>query len=163
MIEVIDLVKHYRASDGSVVRAVDGVSLSVAPGEIVGFLGPNGAGKSTTMRILSGTMSGTSGRATIWGISVALDPAGAKGEDFHSLVDNAQSPTIFVVARSNQVYPAYLITYCDEEEDGEDVERLHEQRPEAAAAARGGWCLSKGEEFGEHGVVREGRVGEWER
>jgi ABC-2 type transport system ATP-binding protein len=50
----------------------------VAPGEIVGFLGPNGAGKSTTMRILAGTMSGTSGRAAIWGISVALDPAGAK-------------------------------------------------------------------------------------
>jgi len=50
----------------------------VAPGEIVGFLGPNGAGKSTTMRILAGTMSGTSGRAAIWGVSVALDPAGAK-------------------------------------------------------------------------------------
>ena len=58
--------------------AVEDLSFSVAPGEIVGFLGPNGAGKSTTMRILSGTMSGTSGRATIWGVSVALDPAGAK-------------------------------------------------------------------------------------
>ncbi|MEK0438640.1 MAG: hypothetical protein RL444_247 [Verrucomicrobiota bacterium] len=60
------------------LTAVEDLSFSVAPGEIVGFLGPNGAGKSTTMRILAGTMSGTSGRAAIWGVSVALDPAGAK-------------------------------------------------------------------------------------
>lgn len=60
------------------LTAIEDLSFSVAPGEIVGFLGPNGAGKSTTMRILSGTMSGTSGRAAIWGVSVALDPAGAK-------------------------------------------------------------------------------------
>lgn len=60
------------------LTAIEDLSFSVAPGEVVGFLGPNGAGKSTTMRILSGTMSGTSGRATIWGVSVALDPAGAK-------------------------------------------------------------------------------------
>jgi len=60
------------------LTAVEDLSFSVATGEIVGFLGPNGAGKSTTMRILAGTMSGTSGRAAIWGVSVALDPAGAK-------------------------------------------------------------------------------------
>jgi ABC-2 type transport system ATP-binding protein len=60
------------------LTAIEDLSFSVAPGEIVGFLGPNGAGKSTTMRILSGTMPGTSGRATIWGKSVALDPAEAK-------------------------------------------------------------------------------------
>jgi ABC-2 type transport system ATP-binding protein len=60
------------------LTAVEDLSFSVAPGEIVGFLGPNGAGKSTTMRILAGTMAGTSGRAAIWGVSVALDPAGAK-------------------------------------------------------------------------------------
>ena len=60
------------------LTTVEDLSFSVAPGEIVGFLGPNGAGKSTTMRILAGTMSGTSGRAAIWGVSVALDPVGAK-------------------------------------------------------------------------------------
>ncbi len=60
------------------LTAVEDLSFSVAPGEIVGFLGPNGAGKSTTMRSLAGTMSCTSGRASIWGVSVALDPAGAK-------------------------------------------------------------------------------------
>ena len=60
------------------LTAVEDLTFSVAPGEIVGFLGPNGAGKSTTMRILSGTMAGTSGRASIWGVSVALNPAEAK-------------------------------------------------------------------------------------
>src|SRR6059058_4742442 len=35
-------------------RAVDGISFSVTPGEIVGFLGPNGAGKSTTMKMITG-------------------------------------------------------------------------------------------------------------
>jgi ABC-2 type transport system ATP-binding protein len=60
------------------LTAIEDLSFTVAPGEIVGFLGPNGAGKSTTMKILAGTMAGTSGRATIWGESVSLNPAGAK-------------------------------------------------------------------------------------
>ena len=73
MIKVEHLTKKY-----GTFTAVNDISFEVAKGEIVGFLGPNGAGKSTTMRILAGTMSGTSGRAAIWGVSVALDPAGAK-------------------------------------------------------------------------------------
>ena len=60
------------------LTAVDGVSFSVAPGEIVGFLGPNGAGKSTTMRILAGRLLANSGRASVCGESIALDPAGAR-------------------------------------------------------------------------------------
>lgn len=60
------------------LTAVEDLSFSVAPGEIVGFLGPNGAGKSTTLRILAGRLLATSGRAAIWGESVALNPAGAK-------------------------------------------------------------------------------------
>ncbi len=60
------------------LTAIEDLSFTVAPGEIVGFLGPNGAGKSTTMKILAGTMAGTSGRATIWGESVSLNPSAAK-------------------------------------------------------------------------------------
>lgn len=56
------------------MKAVDGVSFKIKKGEIVGFLGPNGAGKSTTMKILSGLMPATSGRAYICGVSVANDP-----------------------------------------------------------------------------------------
>lgn len=56
------------------MKAVDNVSFKIKKGEIVGFLGPNGAGKSTTMKILSGLMPATSGRAYICNISVANDP-----------------------------------------------------------------------------------------
>ncbi len=49
------------------VRAVDGVSFTVEPGEIVGFLGPNGAGKTTTLKMLSGLLHPTGGDATVLG------------------------------------------------------------------------------------------------
>jgi ABC-2 type transport system ATP-binding protein len=49
-------------------RAVDGVSFSVAPGEILGFLGPNGAGKSTTIKMLTGQLRPESGSITILGL-----------------------------------------------------------------------------------------------
>lgn len=50
-----------------VVNAVDGVSFTVEPGEIVGFLGPNGAGKTTTLKMLSGLLHPTAGSATVLG------------------------------------------------------------------------------------------------
>jgi ABC-2 type transport system ATP-binding protein len=62
MIEARGLSKRY----GEVV-AVDDVSFSVAPGEVVGFLGPNGAGKTTTMRMLTGFLPPTDGSAEIAG------------------------------------------------------------------------------------------------
>jgi ABC-2 type transport system ATP-binding protein len=49
------------------VRAVDGVSFEVEPGEIVGFLGPNGAGKTTTLKMLSGLLHPTGGTAHVLG------------------------------------------------------------------------------------------------
>ncbi|MDB5137576.1 MAG: ATP-binding cassette protein [Mucilaginibacter sp.] len=50
-------------------KAVDGISFSAAPG-VLGFLGPNGAGKSTTMKILTGFIPQTSGKATVCGFDV---------------------------------------------------------------------------------------------
>jgi ABC-2 type transport system ATP-binding protein len=49
------------------IRAVDGLSFSVAPGERIGFLGPNGAGKTTTLKILSGLLHPTSGEVAVAG------------------------------------------------------------------------------------------------
>lgn len=65
MIKVEHLTKRYAG-----FTAIENLSFEVAKGEIVGFLGPNGAGKSTTMRILSGCMPATAGRASIAGFDV---------------------------------------------------------------------------------------------
>ena len=51
------------------VRAVDGISLEVAPGTVFGFLGPNGAGKTTTIRLLLGLLDPTSGEIEVLGLN----------------------------------------------------------------------------------------------
>lgn len=66
MIEAINLVKTF----GS-LRAVDGVSFQIRPGEIYGFLGPNGAGKTTTLRMLTGTLFPTSGSVKVLGMEMS--------------------------------------------------------------------------------------------
>jgi ABC-2 type transport system ATP-binding protein len=53
------------------VRAVDGISFDLAPGEVVGFLGPNGAGKTTTLKMLSGLLHPTAGTASVLGFTPA--------------------------------------------------------------------------------------------
>jgi sodium transport system ATP-binding protein len=78
MIEVVDLVKDYRAGDGSVVHAVDRISFGVAAGETVGLLGANGAGKTTTLRVLATLLKPTSGTARVAGHDVVADPVGVR-------------------------------------------------------------------------------------
>jgi ABC-2 type transport system ATP-binding protein len=60
------------------LTAIRGVSFEVAKGEVVGFLGPNGAGKTTTMRILTGYLPPSEGRAIVGGFDLARDPREAK-------------------------------------------------------------------------------------
>jgi ABC-2 type transport system ATP-binding protein len=74
MIELDSLSKHF----GDLV-AVDGISLSVAKGEVLGFLGPNGAGKSTTMKMIAGFIEPTAGTARVCGLDVTEQPVAVKG------------------------------------------------------------------------------------
>jgi len=79
LLEVIELSKEFPTPDGPVKRAVDAVSFRVEAGEIYGLLGPNGAGKTTTLRIVSGLMHPTSGRAVVNGVDATLDAARVRG------------------------------------------------------------------------------------
>ena len=60
------------------VLAVDNLSLSIAPGEIFTCLGPNGAGKTTTIKVMTGLLRPTKGRARIMGYDIQLKPVEAK-------------------------------------------------------------------------------------
>ncbi len=73
MIEVENLVRQFGA-----FTAVDNLSFSVAPGEVLGFLGPNGAGKSTTMKMLTGFLRPTSGSVRVFGTDMWQQPLPAK-------------------------------------------------------------------------------------
>jgi len=73
VIEVQHLTKRYGPT-----TAVDDISFRVEKGEILGFLGPNGAGKTTTMRVLTGYMPPTEGRAVVAGYDIFDQPIEAK-------------------------------------------------------------------------------------
>jgi ABC-2 type transport system ATP-binding protein len=84
-IRVRNLTKHYTVAEREggllaslrsvvrrrhrVVRAVDGISFDLDPGEIVGFLGPNGAGKTTSLKVLSGLLHPTNGEVAVLGFT----------------------------------------------------------------------------------------------
>ncbi len=73
MIKATSLTKRYGA-----LTAVCDLNLAVKPGEIFGFLGPNGAGKTTTIKMLTGLLVPTAGKAEICGIDVQKEPVKAK-------------------------------------------------------------------------------------
>jgi ABC-2 type transport system ATP-binding protein len=69
MLEIHGLTKRYNG-----IAAIDGVSFSIRPGEILGYLGPNGAGKSTTVKILTGLIEPTAGEILFRGFDVRQHP-----------------------------------------------------------------------------------------
>ena len=73
MIEAENLRKNF----GPLV-AVDNISFTARPGEVLGLLGPNGAGKTSTMRMMTGFIAPSSGTATIYGHNIEKDPVAAK-------------------------------------------------------------------------------------
>ncbi len=87
-VETHDLVREYKGG----LRAVDGVSLTVAAGGVFGFLGPNGAGKSTTVRMLTTLLRPTSGTARVAGFDVMSDPDAVRRRIGVALQDAAIDP-----------------------------------------------------------------------
>jgi len=73
MLEIDGLYKTFGA-----VKAVNGVSMSVPAGQVLGFLGPNGAGKSTTMKMVAGFLDPDEGSARICGNDIVVSPKEAK-------------------------------------------------------------------------------------
>ena len=73
MIHVQHLTKAYGA-----FRAVDDLSFTVAPGEVVGLIGPNGAGKTSTLRCIVGIHAPTAGTVTVGGCDIVAQPVDAK-------------------------------------------------------------------------------------
>jgi putative ABC transport system ATP-binding protein len=71
MLQLSNVVKHYQAGDGEVVQAVDGVSLSVAAGELVALYGPSGSGKTTLLMLIAGLLSPDSGSIMVDGQDIS--------------------------------------------------------------------------------------------
>jgi ABC-2 type transport system ATP-binding protein len=87
-IEVEGLVRDFKGG----VRAVDGIDLAVAGGEIYGFLGPNGAGKSTTVLILTTLLPPTAGSARVAGFDVVRQGSAVRRVIGASLQESALDP-----------------------------------------------------------------------
>ncbi|CAM3069352.1 ATP-binding cassette domain-containing protein [Paracoccus nototheniae] len=101
LVEMIDIEKHFGG-----VRAVDHVSVSLYPGEVLGLLGHNGAGKSCLMRILSGAMAPSSGEIRVNGQPVSFsEPNDARAKGIETiyqtlaLADHLDAPANLFLGR----------------------------------------------------------------
>ena len=100
-IVVQDLTRDYNG-----LRAVDGITFDVEPGEIFGYLGPNGAGKTTTIKMLTGQLRPTSGTAQVVGCDVVEDRQELKPQI--GVVFEYQNIYERLTARDNLVFSARL-------------------------------------------------------
>ncbi len=100
-IEVVSLSRSFNG-----LRALDGISFVVLPGEIFGFLGPNGAGKTTTIRILTGQLRPSSGSAQVAGCDVVTGRQELKPQI--GVVFEYQNLYLRLSARDNLVFNANL-------------------------------------------------------
>jgi ABC-2 type transport system ATP-binding protein len=104
MMKAIQTENLVREFDGR--RAVDGLTFSVEQGEIFGFLGPNGAGKTTTIRMLTGQLRPTSGRASVMGCDVVEQREAMKPQI--GVVFDSQNLYLRLSARDNLNFYARL-------------------------------------------------------
>jgi putative ABC transport system ATP-binding protein len=71
VLELRELVKHYRAGDGGLVRAVDGVTLQIGAGELVVLYGPSGSGKTTLIKLIAALLAPDSGEVIVDGREIS--------------------------------------------------------------------------------------------
>jgi ABC-2 type transport system ATP-binding protein len=117
-IEVESLVRVFKGD----VRAVDGIDLRVAPGEIYGFLGPNGAGKSTTVLVLTTLLPPTSGSARVAGLDVVRQGAEVRRAIGASLQESALDP--FLTGREHMRLQSALHGLPKDDREARGVELL---------------------------------------
>src|SRR5436309_8013710 len=101
-IEAENLIREFRKGP----RAVDGIDLTVSPGEIYGFLGPNGAGKSTTVLMLTTLLPPTEGTARVAGHDIVHEGAAVRREIGAALQEAALDP--FLTGREHMQLQAGL-------------------------------------------------------
>ena len=118
-IEVRGLVREYKKGP----RAVDGIDISVAPGEIYGFLGPNGAGKSTTVHVLTTLLPPTAGTALVAGYDVVKDGPKIRGLIGVALQEAALDPLL--TGRDHLRLQATLQSVPKEQRNPRAEELLH--------------------------------------
>ncbi len=119
----IDGLKKTFGKKGELIRAVDGVSLTVEEGEIFGLLGMNGAGKSTTIKMCTGLIAPDDGRVEVFGKDIVKDPS-AKAELNVSPQETAVAPLLTV--RENLVFMARIYG-ADKEEAAKKADGIMER------------------------------------
>ncbi len=107
VLEVSGLKKYYKSRRGT-VKAVDGISFEVRPGEVVGFLGPNGAGKTTAIKAITG-LANYEGVIKIDGVDLNEDHVGAL-RSLGAIVENPD----FYLKKSAEWNLKYLASVSDE-------------------------------------------------
>src|SRR5436305_4350126 len=117
-IQAEELVRTFKGG----IRAVDGIDLQVAPGEIFGFLGPNGAGKSTTVHMLTTLLPPTSGWARVAGYDVVKDGPRVRASIGAALQEAALDP--FLTGREHLRLQASLHAVPREEAKERAVQLL---------------------------------------
>ncbi len=98
VVTLLDVVKEFIAPSGEVVRAVDGISLVIAPGELVSLMGPSGSGKSTLLNLLVGLDQATAGEVLLVG-----EKLNGKSED---ALAQLRSTTVGFVFQDFHLLPA---------------------------------------------------------